>query len=84
VQNSSGFHVEPTLGDKPPLIIDDVNFVYMDLGYRNVYLCDGWLAQTRGGIDFWARADAFVEKKRRGEIQPSSFVLTVLLLKYLT
>ncbi|KAJ7303550.1 hypothetical protein DFH08DRAFT_904001 [Mycena albidolilacea] len=53
-------------------LIDDVNFIYMDLGYRSVHLCDGWLAQTRGGIDFWARADAFVEKKRRGEIQPTS------------
>ncbi|KAJ7866966.1 hypothetical protein B0H14DRAFT_357494 [Mycena olivaceomarginata] len=50
---------------------DDVRVVYMHLG-RGYRHRDGWLAQTRGGIDFWARADAFVEKKRYREIQPTS------------
>jgi hypothetical protein len=30
-----------------------------------------WIIGTRGGFDFWARADAFIAKKRRGEIHPS-------------
>jgi hypothetical protein len=38
----------------------------------------GWIAQTRGGTDHWARAEAFVEKKRRGEIQPGSSALIFL------
>jgi hypothetical protein len=58
--------------------LDDFRFVHMNLGVRHVQGYDGWLAQTRGGIDLWARADAFVEKKWRGEIQPGLFVLTVL------
>ncbi|KAJ6482612.1 hypothetical protein C8R45DRAFT_306017 [Mycena sanguinolenta] len=33
----------------------------------------GWVAQTRGGMNFGARAGAFVAKKRRGEIQPCLF-----------
>jgi hypothetical protein len=52
--------------------MDDVRFVYLNLGFRNSHLWDGWVFQTRGGIDFWARADAFVAKKGRGEIQPGS------------
>ncbi|KAJ7732078.1 hypothetical protein DFH07DRAFT_1065630 [Mycena maculata] len=31
-----------------------------------------WLTGTRGGLDFWARADSFVAKKRRREIDPDS------------
>ncbi|KAF7369295.1 hypothetical protein MVEN_00257300 [Mycena venus] len=31
-----------------------------------------WVTGTKGGMDFWARADAFVTMKRRGEIKPSS------------
>ncbi|KAJ7866965.1 hypothetical protein B0H14DRAFT_357454 [Mycena olivaceomarginata] len=49
---------------------DDVRFVYMDLQYPDFE--GGWIVQTRGGTDFWARADAFVGKKRRGEIRPAS------------
>ncbi|KAJ6482615.1 hypothetical protein C8R45DRAFT_1215368 [Mycena sanguinolenta] len=33
---------------------------------------DGWVAELEGGIDFWARGDAFIAKKLRGEIQPVS------------
>ncbi|KAJ7303533.1 hypothetical protein DFH08DRAFT_1089408 [Mycena albidolilacea] len=52
--------------------MDDVRFVYLYLGFGNCHLWNGWISQTRGGIDFWARADAFVAKKGRGEIQPAS------------
>ncbi|KAJ7259328.1 hypothetical protein C8J57DRAFT_1515400 [Mycena rebaudengoi] len=31
-----------------------------------------WLTGTRGGSDFWVRAEKFVAKRRRGEIQPAS------------
>ncbi|KAJ7131408.1 hypothetical protein C8R44DRAFT_774792 [Mycena epipterygia] len=50
------------------LSIDDVRFVCMVLGYYE-YVED-WIIGTQGGMDFWARADAFVAKKRRGEIEP--------------
>ncbi|KAF7377275.1 hypothetical protein MSAN_00147800 [Mycena sanguinolenta] len=51
--------------------IDDARFlVFRPSGKYEFDL--GWVAETRGGIDFWARADAFVAKKQRGEIQPSS------------
>ncbi|KAJ6598390.1 hypothetical protein DFH09DRAFT_1394599 [Mycena vulgaris] len=47
----------------PP--VADVRFV--------VYVCDNywddWYTGTRGGNDFWAAADAFVARKRRGEIE---------------
>ncbi|KAF7364205.1 hypothetical protein MSAN_01079900 [Mycena sanguinolenta] len=45
-------------------------FVGMVLTTEN-YLSD-WEAGLRGGSDFWARADAFVAMRRRGEIEPSS------------
>ncbi|KAF7369305.1 hypothetical protein MVEN_00258400 [Mycena venus] len=59
------------LKDLPP--VDDVRFMYIPLesmAYPE-YEVD-WIAGTQGGTDFWARADAFVAKKRRGEIEPSS------------
>jgi hypothetical protein len=31
-----------------------------------------WRSGVRGGSDFWSRADMFVAKKKRGEIEPSS------------
>ncbi|KAJ6598353.1 hypothetical protein DFH09DRAFT_57007 [Mycena vulgaris] len=34
-----------------------------------------WEVGARGGTDFWAAADAFVAKKRRGEIQASCYLL---------
>ncbi|KAJ6598082.1 hypothetical protein DFH09DRAFT_1303898 [Mycena vulgaris] len=49
---------------------DDVRFVCMsvlDADYGS-----DWLTGVKGGMDFWARADLFVAKKRRGEIKPSS------------
>ncbi|KAJ7866955.1 hypothetical protein B0H14DRAFT_357282 [Mycena olivaceomarginata] len=63
---------EPQFGMEYLPRIDDIRFVYINIQDAVGFL-DEWLAQTRGGIDFWARADAFVEKKRRGEIQPGSF-----------
>ncbi|KAJ7488973.1 hypothetical protein FB451DRAFT_681221 [Mycena latifolia] len=50
--------------------IDDPRFVAMVLS-DDEYESD-WLAGTKGGLDFWARAELFIAKKRRGEIQPSS------------
>jgi hypothetical protein len=51
--------------------IHDIRVVYIDLQYPD--FAEGWIAQTRGGTDHWARAEAFVEKKRRREILPGSF-----------
>lgn len=50
--------------------IDDVRYVCMVVSDED-YL-EEWIIATRGGLDFWARADAFIAKKRRGEIKPSS------------
>jgi hypothetical protein len=61
--------------------IDDNRFVHMKtllVDYRN-----GWLVHPRGGVDCWARADAFVEKKkRRGEIQPNRSTSLLLCFKF--
>ncbi|KAJ6482704.1 hypothetical protein C8R45DRAFT_1150252 [Mycena sanguinolenta] len=49
--------------------IGDNRFLYQCISpYKFMH---DWVAQTRGGIDFWARADAFIAKKRRGEIHPA-------------
>ncbi|KAJ6598093.1 hypothetical protein DFH09DRAFT_1022383 [Mycena vulgaris] len=61
---SSDFRTENRISD------DDVRFVCM-LVVDYEYGPD-WLTGVRGGMDFWARADLFVAKKRRGEIKPSS------------
>ncbi|KAJ7131407.1 hypothetical protein C8R44DRAFT_871899 [Mycena epipterygia] len=53
-----------------PLSIDDIRFVCMilpDADYE-----EDWILGAKGGMDFWARADAFVAKRRRGEIKPES------------
>ncbi|KAJ7778917.1 hypothetical protein B0H16DRAFT_1683228 [Mycena metata] len=49
---------------------DDVRFVLIVVS-DDEYTTD-WVTGARGGIDFWARGDMFVAKKRRGEITPSS------------
>ncbi|KAJ7255764.1 hypothetical protein C8J57DRAFT_1518054 [Mycena rebaudengoi] len=51
-----------------PYSIDDPRFV-MIVVMR--YLED-WLVGANGGTDFWVRAELFVAKKRRGEIQPAT------------
>ncbi|KAJ7687691.1 hypothetical protein B0H17DRAFT_1069509 [Mycena rosella] len=48
--------------------IDDLRFLLMASGATT----DDWIAGTRGERDPWARADIFVAKRRRGEIQPAS------------
>ncbi|KAJ7111323.1 hypothetical protein C8R44DRAFT_985491 [Mycena epipterygia] len=50
--------------------IDDVRFVSMVVPDRD-YEGD-WIIGTKGEMDFWARADAFVAKRRRGEVKPDS------------
>jgi hypothetical protein len=54
----------------------DPRFVSMVLS-SEAYVLD-WQTGIRGGMDFWARADAFVAKKRRGEIEPSSCASALL------
>ncbi|KAJ7779137.1 hypothetical protein B0H16DRAFT_1501623 [Mycena metata] len=49
----------------------DDRFVFLKI--RN--LEEGWVKGTRGEIDYWARADMFVAKKRRGEIKPRNALL---------
>ncbi|KAJ6598100.1 hypothetical protein DFH09DRAFT_1356456 [Mycena vulgaris] len=49
---------------------DDVRFVCMSV--LDADYGPDWLTGVKGGMDFWARADLFVAKKRRGEIKPSS------------
>ncbi|KAJ7677794.1 hypothetical protein DFH06DRAFT_1316594 [Mycena polygramma] len=52
-------------------VIDDARYVCMlNADIADCY--EDWIVGIRGGLDFWARADAFVAKKRRGEIKPSS------------
>jgi hypothetical protein len=48
----------------------DPRFLTMVLSTED-YVVD-WKIGVQGGMDFWARADAFVAKTRRGEIEPSS------------
>ncbi|KAJ7131422.1 hypothetical protein C8R44DRAFT_978276 [Mycena epipterygia] len=50
--------------------INDVRFVCMVVSDDD-YEGD-WIIGTKGGMDFWARADAFVTKRRHGEIKPDS------------
>ncbi|KAJ7620288.1 hypothetical protein FB45DRAFT_149400 [Roridomyces roridus] len=53
---------------EPP--VEDERCVLMGLPNEQ-YKVD-WQIGVRGGVDFWARAEKFVEKKRRGEIEPKS------------
>ncbi|KAJ7488926.1 hypothetical protein FB451DRAFT_1390123 [Mycena latifolia] len=67
----------PTVVNKEELpSIDDARFVCMELSYGNYV--DDWLAATKGDVDFWVRAERFIAKKRRGEIQPSTFYDLIL------
>ncbi|KAJ7488997.1 hypothetical protein FB451DRAFT_1362023 [Mycena latifolia] len=50
--------------------IDDARFVWVYL--PNGGWSDDWLAGTRGGTDFWVRAERFIVKKRQGGIEPTS------------
>ncbi|KAJ7032266.1 hypothetical protein C8F04DRAFT_1107766 [Mycena alexandri] len=46
----------------------DDRFVFMKIRT----FVEDWVRGTRGEMDYWARADMFVAKKRRGEIQPKT------------
>jgi len=50
--------------------IDDLRFVTMNVSDEDYAM--EWVIGTRGGWDFWARADAFIAKRRNGEIKPGS------------
>ncbi|KAJ7182937.1 hypothetical protein C8R43DRAFT_1116550 [Mycena crocata] len=62
------YYLPETKFGGPGPVTDDPRLLSMvvdDVDYE-----DDWLIGTRGGLDFWARADAFVAKRRRGEIKP--------------
>ncbi|KAJ6598394.1 hypothetical protein DFH09DRAFT_1131675 [Mycena vulgaris] len=67
--HTSDIDIARGIAASPP--VADVRFV--------VYLYDSywdeWYNGARGGDDFWATADAFVERKRRGEIEASCYLL---------
>lgn len=54
------------------LSIDDVRFV-LTMSEVDYFPAD-WKAGTQGGQDYWARADIFVAKRRRGEVQPRASI----------
>ncbi|KAJ7255956.1 hypothetical protein C8J57DRAFT_1517678 [Mycena rebaudengoi] len=50
--------------------VDDPRFVLMCLTNED-YVAD-WKVGDDGGKDFWVRAELFVAKRKRGEVQPAS------------
>ncbi|KAJ7213754.1 hypothetical protein C8J57DRAFT_1096694 [Mycena rebaudengoi] len=48
--------------------VDDPRFVFMWLS--NDEYVEDWKVGVEGGKDFWVRAELFVAKRKRGEIQP--------------
>ncbi|KAJ6476353.1 hypothetical protein C8R45DRAFT_377588 [Mycena sanguinolenta] len=60
---------EEIAGDLPTV---DVRFVISTRDSKNEI---DWEVGARGGTDFWAAADEFVARKRRGEIQASCYLL---------
>ncbi|KAJ6598086.1 hypothetical protein DFH09DRAFT_1071136 [Mycena vulgaris] len=49
-------------------LFDRMRFMYLVVADTD-YVSD-WVVGTKDGLDFWARADAFLAKKRRREIKP--------------
>ncbi|KAJ7256212.1 hypothetical protein B0H12DRAFT_519635 [Mycena haematopus] len=49
--------------------IDDDRLVHMR---KQIVWEEDWVTGTKGGVDFWATAETFIAKKRRGEIEPNS------------
>ncbi|KAJ7677769.1 hypothetical protein DFH06DRAFT_560143 [Mycena polygramma] len=60
----------PTLNKELHLLFDDDRLVNVLL--PNLACEEDWITGAKGGMDFWACAEAFIAKKRRGEIEPSS------------
>jgi hypothetical protein len=48
--------------------VDDPRLVLMKLNFQG-YVAD-WVAGAKGGQAFWRRAEKFIAKKKRGEIEP--------------
>lgn len=67
VVNMSGSHSAFEQAKQAPNSVDNPRFVVMAHVGDDEYLAD-WKAGANGGHDFWARADRFVAKKKRGEI----------------
>jgi hypothetical protein len=65
--------MHPPLPQWAQIPIEDPRFVSMEVSHEchAKEYANAWVMGTRGGMDFWARADAFIAKKRRGEITPS-------------
>jgi hypothetical protein len=59
-----------------PDLVDDLRFVLMALD-TDEYVAD-WRVGANGGQDFWARADRFVTKRKRGEISPGQHSISIL------
>ncbi|KAJ7256066.1 hypothetical protein C8J57DRAFT_1517788 [Mycena rebaudengoi] len=51
-------------------LVDDPRFVLMWLS--NDEYAEDWKVGVEGGEYFWVRAELFVAKRKRGEIQPAS------------
>ncbi|KAJ7445997.1 hypothetical protein B0H11DRAFT_2086239 [Mycena galericulata] len=58
----------PDLNELLP--VDDPRFV--SIYVSDTEYCRDWIAGTRRGLDFWARAEDFIAKKRSGEIKPDA------------
>ncbi|KAK6991858.1 hypothetical protein R3P38DRAFT_3227272 [Favolaschia claudopus] len=58
--------------NKEPRILD----VRIVIGVYDDYF-DEWEADARGSLSFWAEADSFVSKKRKGEIEGQLALLSV-------
>ncbi|KAJ7028843.1 hypothetical protein C8F04DRAFT_50204 [Mycena alexandri] len=66
--SSKKFKVLVTYSDISGKELDNADDRYVNIGVHK--FAEQWLMGTRGGNNFWARAEAFIAKKRRGEIQP--------------
>ncbi|KAJ7209409.1 hypothetical protein C8J57DRAFT_1484284 [Mycena rebaudengoi] len=52
----------------------DPRCVLMFLSARQSLWVEDWIIGAAGGKDFWARAELFIDKRRRGEIEPGMFL----------
>ncbi|KAJ7255562.1 hypothetical protein C8J57DRAFT_1655051 [Mycena rebaudengoi] len=56
----------------------DMRFVMMSTGINVNLFVEDWSLGAQGGKDFWARAALFIDKRRRGEIEPGKYSSPVL------